>query len=333
LLREAIDENIDSATGKPLGTTRRQRMRRLGILRRTLLIFAIPVLAALTVTAWRGFGRATPLAEAEVTVPATVHAVTQNGEAARFVDPPQPLERNVIPLAVQRIVVDAGHGGRDGGTSLSAGLNEKTLTLDIAQRLRALLETASFEVIMTRTTDETVSLKDRAALANQARADLFISVHVNWLPDRNARGVEIYYAGPTNDPFLKQLAASENRDSGYSIADYRSLLEGVYADVRREESAALAETLLQSLFETLSKENPGIGGRGVMRAPFVVLVATEMPAALAEVACLSNSREARMLSSPSYRQKIAQALFEGIDTYSRHVNPQISIAEKGAQHD
>ncbi|MCP4898549.1 MAG: N-acetylmuramoyl-L-alanine amidase [bacterium] len=334
LLQEAVDDNIDSVRGQPLGTTRRVRTRRRSLARRTLLSCAAAVLVALTVAAWREFDRTPAGASNTSTEPQlTLVAPVNNLRSDRFTDQPKPLEPSVIPLSVRRIVVDPGHGGKDGGTSPSRGLSEKNLTLDIGLRLRRLLEASTYEVVMTRTSDETVSLRERADLANDSRADLFLSIHVNWLPDRNARGVETYFAGPTDDPFLKQLAAAENRDAGYSVSDYKRLLEGVYADVRRDESATLADGLQQTLFRTLKKDNPSIVGRGVMRAPFVVLVATEMPAVLAEVACISNAREARLLAQPSYRQKIAEALFEGIESYSQHVNPHITIAEKGAQHD
>ncbi len=177
-----------------------------------------------------------------------------------------------------------------------------------------------FTVIMTRKGDETVALKERTEIANNANADLFISIHVNWLPDREARGFETYFAGTTVDPFLKQLAAEENRDSGFSVADTRRLLDGIYSGVRLDESRRMADWVSQSLFDTLLMRNPDVVDRGVMRAPFVVLVATEMPAVLAEVACISNDREARMLGFPWYRQSIAQALYSGIKGYARELS-------------
>jgi len=237
----------------------------------------------------------------------------------------QPIERGVIPLEVRTVVVDAGHGGKDSGTQLpSYGLLEKDITWDIALRLRALLDD-EFDVIMTRTSDETVALKQRTEIANDAEADLFVSIHVNWLPDREARGVETYFAGATVDPFLKKLAAEENRDSGFSVADTRRLLDGIYSGVRLQESRRLAEWVGASLFDTLTVSNQQIVDRGVMRAPFVVLVATEMPAVLAEVACISNDREARLLGLASYRQSIADALYAGIQGYAR----EISASDKG----
>jgi N-acetylmuramoyl-L-alanine amidase len=250
-----------------------------------------------------------------------------------FLGRDQPLVPEVIPLAVHTVAIDPGHGGRDGGTSLGYGLLEKDLTLDIATRLAALLEQSQTEVIMTRTSDQAVSLKERAEIANLSRADLFVSIHINWLPDRTARGIEVYFLGQTDDPFLTRLAAAENRDSGFSMADYRELLEGIYADVRQDESEKLARGVLDALYETLVLENPEIVGRGVMTAPFVVLVATEMPAILAEVACISNDREARLLAIPRYRQKIAEALHTGIQRYAEAVNPTLDVDhdQKGTQ--
>src|SRR4029077_4141136 len=139
---------------------------------------------------------------------------------------PQPVDAAVFPLAVHKIVIDAGHGGASTGTRTPQGMLEKELTLDIADRLRRLLaEQQSFQVIMTRDRDRDVSLRQRGALANQAGADIFVSIHLNWIANRRSRGVETYYMGPTDDPYLTRLAAAENRESGYSLADMRRLLD------------------------------------------------------------------------------------------------------------
>jgi len=224
-----------------------------------------------------------------------------------------------FPLDVRRIIVDPGHGGENLGTEAPSGLIEKEIALDIAMRLRELLETGSFEAELTRELDEFVSLEDRAVFANTRRGDLFISIHLNWIETREVRGVETYYLGPTNDPYLTQLAAEENRDSGYSLADFRGMLDRVYANVRQAESRRLAAAIQQSLYNSLRRVNPRLQDRGVKKAPFIVLTGTEMPAILAEVSCLSNEREARLLMTTGYRQYIAEALFEGIDTYAQQV--------------
>jgi N-acetylmuramoyl-L-alanine amidase len=139
---------------------------------------------------------------------------------------------------------------------------------------------------------------------------------VNSIPHPNNHGVETYYLGATNDPTLTKLAAAENLTSGYALADLRKLLDRVYADVRRDESHRLADAVQHQLFSGLRGVDPGLENWGVKRAPFIVLVATEMPAILAEVGCLSNEREAEMLRSGTYREQIAQALFHGINAYA-----------------
>jgi N-acetylmuramoyl-L-alanine amidase len=222
-----------------------------------------------------------------------------------------------FPLAVRRVVLDAGHGGTDPG-AVSTSMTEKEVTLDIGRRLQSLLETEGFEVVVTREGDRTIALKERARVANESRSDIFVSIHVNTLIEHaDSRGIETYYLGPTTDPKLTKLAAAENSVSGYSLADMRKLLDGVYADARRDESHQLASAIQKQLFTTLRKIDPGLENWGVKRAPFIVLVATEMPAVLAEVGCMSNEKEAAMMRRPEYRQKVADALFSGIRAYAR----------------
>ena len=234
-------------------------------------------------------------------------------------DDPQHLQRvaaAAFPLAVRRVVLDAGHGGTDPGAS-SLGLEEKNVTLDIGRRLRRILENNGFDVVVTRPDDRTLKLRERARLANTSRSDIFVSIHVNSIVNHtSSHGVETYYLGPTNDPSLTKLAADENSMSGYSMADLRKLLDGVYADARRDESQQLAAKVQQQLFGQLRSADPGLENWGVKRAPFVVLVATDMPAILAEVGCMSNRSEAAMLGRPDYRQKIAEALYRGIHAYA-----------------
>jgi N-acetylmuramoyl-L-alanine amidase len=265
-----------------------------------------------------------------ITVPPRPPGVDEIVERLGVSDP-QPLVPAVIPVRVGRIALDPGHGGVDGGTTVEYGLLEKDLTKDIANRLARLLTAASWDVVLTRTGDDGVPLRRRSEIANEARADLFVSIHVNWLPDRNARGFETYYLGPTDDPFLRRLASLENRDSGFALSDYRELLEGIYADVRHDQSRLLATRIQHRLLETLRDVNPQIVDRGAMTAPFAVLVTTDMPAVLVEVACLSNDREARLLALPRYRQRIAEALFSGVVDYAVGITSRRADEEKGSE--
>ena len=237
--------------------------------------------------------------------------------AAQLVGEPDPLDRSVFPVGVRRIVLDPGHGGRDLGTVTAAGAAEKDLALDIAKRLAVLLRARpGIEVLLTRHDDREVVLKDRARFANESRADLFVSIHLNWLQPASNRGVETFYLGSTQDPYLVQLASRENRESGYALADVRRLLDGIYLDLRQQESRELAASVQKALFQTLQVQTPSLRDRGVKSAPFLVLVGTEMPAILAEVSCLSNAKEAELLATEAYRQTIAEALLEGLDAYT-----------------
>lgn len=232
---------------------------------------------------------------------------------------PGALDADVFPLAVRRIVLDPGHGGENRGTRTPGGLEEKDLTLEIARRLRDTLEGYPFEVLLTREADESVTLEERAAFANRSRADIFVSIHVNWFEGVRGSGIETYYLGPTDDPFLTRLAAAENVESGHTLAEMRRLLDRVYAGMRQDKSQGLARAIHGSLYRSLARVNPKLTDRGVKTAPFLVLVDTEMPAVLAEVAALSSEAEAAMLAKPLYRDYIADSLAAGIVAYAESV--------------
>jgi N-acetylmuramoyl-L-alanine amidase len=229
---------------------------------------------------------------------------------------PRQMNLNAFALPVKTIVIDPGHGGDDPGAVTPLGLTEKEIALDIGLRLRAFLMESSFTVHMTREKDETVSLGRRAAFANAAGGDLFISIHINWVEPRQARVVETYYLGSTENAAALQLASAENHQSGYSLVDFHQLLEGVYTSVKRGESRKLAEAVQGELVRSLRTVNPTLSHKAAKTAPFIVLVGANMPAILTEVSCLSNDEEAQLLTSPEYRQQIAQALFVGVRSYT-----------------
>ena len=315
LLRDLVQQNVDLIHGRP--TLARER-RREG----WRMAARVASLACLSVAL---FGSSRLISTLNVPRLAGVSAAVRHGAApvppapditpAALTSPPEPVAAAVFPLAVRKVVLDPGHGGGALGTHTPQGLVEKELTLDIARRLQKLLERDAFQVVMTRDSDQNVSLEQRGTMANEAGADIFVSIHLNWIENRS-RGIETYYLGPTNDPYLTRLAASENRESGYSMADMRHLLDRIYAGVRQDKSRKLAETVQGALFESLGKVGPRIEDRGVKAAPFIVLLTTEMPAILAEVSSVSNEEEARLLTKPLYRQYIAEALAKGIRAYA-----------------
>jgi N-acetylmuramoyl-L-alanine amidase len=316
LLSELVQENVDLIQGRRRLRPPRPRndWRRAG---------AAGVLALASLVGASRVGPAAPPARHAALRPARPEARRAPRPAGAAASDarlpvPGPIDPAAFPLAVRRIVLDSGHGGEDVGTHTRAGVTEKSLTLDIAFRLRQLLR-RDFEVLMTREDDRGVALEDRAALANRAGADLFVSIHLNWIANPRARGVETYYLGATDDPVLTELAAAENRGSRYSLADLRKILDRLYTDVRQDSSRRLAEAVQAALFRSLAQVNPALDDRGVKGAPFLVLVSTEMPAILAEVSCLSNDEEVRLLSQGSYRQSIAEALARGIRSYAGEV--------------
>jgi N-acetylmuramoyl-L-alanine amidase len=311
ILREVVQENLATVRGLPPRVLRRSR-RVPRTLLKTFLLVVVPsgVFLALNALVPRG----------AVTPPALRPTPAAAAAAAGSFPAPAPIDPAAFPLSVRKIVLDPGHGGRDNGAMTPAGLREKDLTLDVARRLRRLLLDQAFEVLMTRDRDETVSLRQRAQVANAEGADLFVSIHVNSVPARECHAVETYYLGRATDPVVERLAGKENRESGYSLADFRRLLEGVYAHVRQEESRLLAEATHHQLVGLLGDANPGIRDLGVKTAPFLVLVATESPGILAEVSCLADDNEARLLAEPDYREKIARGLFLGIRAYAEAKN-------------
>jgi len=309
LLREAVEDNVATINGslpKPLRRGRRL-LGRWGSLA-TLGLFFLALAIALRPVAGKGATAAEPSQ-------LVLHKHTQEPEPppASFARP-QRLSVAALDLGIERIVIDAGHGGTSLGTSASTGLHEKDVTLDIADRLSRRLAAQGVAVRMTRHGDDTLSLQDRSSIANDVRGDLFLSIHVNSLPPQS-RGIETYFLGASQAAAADAVAAEENRDSGYSMADLRTLVDMIYTDARKDESRRLATAVQQSLLRDLRRVNPSLEDRGVKTAPFVVLAATRMPAILAEVSCLSNFEEAALLGDAQYRQSIADALFNGIDAY------------------
>jgi N-acetylmuramoyl-L-alanine amidase len=314
MLRQAVAENLDVIRGVPPRALRPgTRLWRLW-LRRSMFVLLPLTLAGSSYMIANGNARLpAPAVSPMSMIPGVKQASLVAPDA---LGTPERMTSSAFPLSVRRVVLDAGHGGSDPGAT-TAAMTEKEITLDIGTRLKTLLEQNGFDVVVTRDADRTIALRDRAVLANDSKSDIFLSIHVNALEKyTDSRGIETYYLGATSDPSLTALAARENRVSGYSVSDMRKLLEDVYADARRDESHELATAVQRQLFSSLRKDDAGLENWGVKRAPFIVLVATDMPAILAEVGCISNEKEAAMLRRPDYRQKIAAALFEGIRAYA-----------------
>lgn len=222
-----------------------------------------------------------------------------------------------LGLKINRIAIDPGHGGYDTGTVGPRGLLEKNLCLDVALRLGQLIEEniASAEVVYTRKDDRHVSLEERTAIANNASADLFISIHANSSDDREARGVETYYLNLATSQESMELATRENVFAESSLHDLPELIQKITRNDKITESKQLAVDLQNALSERLELVSRRETNRGVKQAPFVVLTGAKMPAVLSEISFVSNASDASLLLDGKQRQRIAEGLYRGIAAY------------------
>jgi len=222
-----------------------------------------------------------------------------------------------LGLRVGRIVIDAGHGGRDPGAQ-GPGYTEAQLTLDIALRLEKLLEKEpGVEVVLTRRKDEYVALQERTAIANREGADLFLSIHANASRNRAARGVESYLLNFASTPDAAAVAARENASSTLTMSHLNDLVKQIALNSKLDESRDLARQVQTAMVRKLRPSNQQLKDLGVKQAPFVVLVGAAMPSVLVEVSFLSHKQEGRLLGTGAYRQRIAEALLDGVRRYLR----------------
>jgi len=222
----------------------------------------------------------------------------------------------LFDLGVKTIVIDPGHGGRDPGAIGHSGLFEKDVTLDIARRLRDRLKKhRQYWTIMTRDDDVYVSLKRRAEFANQSGADLFISIHVNYIPNKPRMVIETYYFGAHSDEHTLRIAEKENQGSEYLMAEFKGMIKKISDKFKQQESKSLAMSIQENLIKNIRQQNGAALDGGIKSAPFVVLLGTDMPSILAEVTCISNQIEEKKLAKPEYREDIARYLEGGIIEY------------------
>ena len=227
----------------------------------------------------------------------------------------------VLGLKLGRVVIDPGHGGHDVGTHGPSGLNEKEVVLDVAKRLGALLEDRlATEVIYTRDRDTYIPLEERTRIANDHKADLFLSIHANSSPYRTAAGVETYYLNFTTSKAALDVAARENAGSERSVFDLKEILQKIALKDKIDESREFASSLQKSLYGVSAKGNVDAKNRGIKKAPFVVLIGAQMPSVLAEIGFLTNASDEALLRKPEHRQKIAEALYKGIANYAESLS-------------
>ncbi|HJZ13107.1 MAG TPA: N-acetylmuramoyl-L-alanine amidase, partial [Acidobacteriota bacterium] len=229
---------------------------------------------------------------------------------------PPTLLPSVVPEK-RVIVLDPGHGGTETGAKGSEGAFEKDIVMGIARRLKSILESGTgARVILTRDGDKSVTLDDRTALANNNKADLFISIHANATIRGYAKGAETYFlSSQASDDESRNIAALENNAIGLNETaavdeDLQLILWDMAQTEYLTESSQLAEMIQQELNEAL-----GISNRGIKQAPFRVLMGAMMPAVLIEVGFINNPAEERLMKSADYQTKIATAIYRSIQRF------------------
>jgi N-acetylmuramoyl-L-alanine amidase len=236
-----------------------------------------------------------------------------------------------LGLKVNRIVIDAGHGGADFGTIGPNGVLEKDVVLDVALRLSRLVqERIGAEVVLTRSDDTFIPLHERTEIANEHKADLFLSIHANSSPAPEVAGTETFFLNFTNSPDALNVAARENAGSDKTVGELKDLIQTITLNDKIEESHTFAGDIQNAIQSQAARSNTAAHNRGVKRAPFVVLIGASMPSVLAEIGFLSNDRDEANLGKPAYRQKVAEALYKGLAQYSQslsHFEPARQIAK------
>ena len=260
--------------------------------------------------------------------PATPPGPVEIPKAAKHTSTGKNSLTRALGLKLGRIVIDAGHGGHDQGTEGPKGLLEKDLVLDVAMRLVQLVEDRmGAEVIYTRTDDTFVPLEQRTALANEKKADLFLSIHANSSSLPRIAGVETYYLNFTDSKEALDVASRENASSQKSIFELQDIIQTITLHDKAEESREFAGRVQTALYAFSGRNVPGEKNRGVKKAPFVVLIGASMPSVLAEIGFLSNPREEALLKKPDYRQKLAEALYRGVTRYAEGLS-HFQVAQK-----
>jgi N-acetylmuramoyl-L-alanine amidase len=249
-----------------------------------------------------------------------VHPTVANSVPKASTDASLSLTR-ALGLKINRIVIDAGHGGHDDGTIGPNGILEKDVVLDVALRLATLVQTRlGAEVVLTRSDDTFVPLTERTAIANEHKADLFLSIHANSSSAPDVAGTETFLLNLNSSPGALSVAARENAGSDKSVGELRDLIQSIAQNDKITESQNFATDIQSAIFAQAVKGNVAAHDRGVKKAPFVVLIGARMPSVLAEIGFLSNPKDESNLNKPEYRQKVAESLYRGLAQYSQSLS-------------
>jgi len=226
---------------------------------------------------------------------------------------PAPQPSRMPTHTIKRIIIDAGHGGYDPGAIGRDGVKEKYIAFDIAQRVKELLEGQGIDVFVTRSDDRFIPLWGRVDVANNAKPDLFVSIHANASRARRLKGFEVYYLSEAIDDDARAVAAAENGSLGFDRNSYylhSNVLDTILWDLEltenRRDSIDLGNCILDAV---------GVPKRGLKSARFYVLKNVRVPAVLIEVGYITNTDECTKLGWGEYRATIAEQIVKGISAY------------------
>lgn len=246
-----------------------------------------------------------------------------------------PVPHQLLAATPIKVVVDPGHGGSDHG-AVYYGVKEADINLQIANLLKTLLERdSSFQPILTRVSDQNLSLEERALIANQASGDIFISLHANSFPSPKAHGVEFYFQNqlPPNEDAM-YLANKENHSSNIlnpsawplgPLAEHKNLkleVANILQDLQLNQRIYLSSQLSESLSQNW-KGNRRNSSQTIRQAPFHVISHVNMPSTLIELGYLTNKNELRQLTSPQYQKVLARSLYNGLLKYKDFIDKSL----------
>jgi N-acetylmuramoyl-L-alanine amidase len=216
---------------------------------------------------------------------------------------------------VRRIVIDAGHGGKDPGALGQAKLREAAVVLAISRELERELTRRGFEIVMTRNRDTFLTLEARTDIANRRDADLFLSIHANAARNRKLAGVETYLLDTRYDRQTARVAARENGTTIAQLSELHRILASLRLGNNERYAARYAELVQSSLVSRLRKSYPNTVDLGVKRGPFLVLFQADMPAILVEVGFVSNPAEGKRLATAGFARAAAEGIANGVSSY------------------
>lgn len=218
----------------------------------------------------------------------------------------------------KRVVIDAGHGGKDSGAVGYKKYQEKRAVLKIAKLLRKLLQKQGYKVYLTRDSDHFVKLRDRTHFANQKKADLFISIHANAAPKKqrlSLKGIETFFLSPAKTAKAKRIAAKENASAMQLDRISKDTLLSFLNRTKIVQSNKLAIDIQSALLASVRNKYDKVIDGGVREAPFWVLVGAQMPAVLVEIGYITNPLEGERLFNPFYQKALAKGIANGINNY------------------